>query len=69
MGAVLTIGLVVLLTAALLVFSGWRRGRPAMPGLSGDPRDKVAGRPTGPDAEAMAPPPEAAARRLGRRSG
>jgi hypothetical protein len=65
MDVVLTIGLLVLLTAALLVFSGWRRGRPELPGLSGDPPDKVAGRPAGPDAESMTPPP----RRLGRRRG
>ncbi|HKE74665.1 MAG TPA: hypothetical protein VKB57_13680 [Acidimicrobiales bacterium] len=63
MDVVVTIGLVVLLTAALLAFSGWRRGRPELPGLSGDPRHEGAGRPAGPDADSMASP----YRRLGRR--
>lgn len=80
MDALVVIGLAVLVAAAALAFSGWRRGRPRLPGISGDtsednpepdtwhgdPRDRVVERPAGSDAESMVPPTDHAAERRGR---
>lgn len=83
MAVALTIVVVVGLTIAFLIVSGWRRGRPALPGISGDtageppapdvwhgdPHDDDVGRPAGADAEAMAPPSDRSLRHRRRDTG